>query len=157
MIRLANKQTAELWNYLYQGYEALVHPTENCQPFSSVSQVSSRYKTQVMLTDYVFRLRLLKNTLETNLDTDLVHEIMLYFDRELDRISFSSVSCNQKNGKRNTVSTEAYTSNIPFYDLANILVELIGNVATLKQVECLNLGVRHSGLGFDIVEKIRYE
>lgn len=157
MVRLANKPTTELWNYLYQGYETLVHSTENRQPSSSVFQVSPRYKTQVMLTDSVFRLRLLKNTIETNLDTDLIHEIMLYFDRELDRVSFSSVSCNQKNGKRNTVSTEAYTSNIPFYDLANILVELVGNVATLKQVECLNLGVRSSGFGFDIVEELRFE
>lgn len=151
MIRLANKQTTELWNYLRQGYESLVQ-SKVYQPTSSVSQVSPRYKTQVVLTDCVFRLRLLKNTVETNLDTDLVHEIMIYFDKVLNRVSFSSVSCNQKTGKRNNVSAEAYLPNIQGYVWVNILVDLVGNVATLKQVECLNLGVRFSDLGFDIVE-----
>ena len=151
MIRLANKQTTELWNHLRQGYESLVQ-SKVYQPTSSVSQVSPRYKTQVVLTDCVFRLRLLKNTVETNLDTDLVHEIMSYFDKVLNRVSFSSVSCNQKTGKRNNVSAEAYLPNIQGYVWVNILVDLVGNVATLKQVECLNLGVRFSDLGFDIVE-----
>ncbi len=151
MIRLANKQTTELWNHLRQGYESLVQ-SKVYQPTSSVSQVSPRYKTQVVLTDCVFRLRLLKNTVETNLDTDLVHEIMIYFDKVLNRVSFSSVSCNQKTGKRNNVSAEAYLPNIQGYVWVNILVDLVGNVATLKQVECLNLGVRFSDLGFDIVE-----
>lgn len=151
MIRLANKQTTELWNHLRQGYESLVQ-SKVYQPTSSVSQVSPRYKTQVVLTDCVFRLRLLKNTVETNLDIDLVHEIMIYFDKVLNRVSFSSVSCNQKTGKRNNVSAEAYLPNIQGYVWVNILVDLVGNVATLKQVECLNLGVRFSDLGFDIVE-----
>ena len=151
MIRLANKQTTELWNHLRQGYESLVQ-SKVYQPTSSVSQVSPRYKTQVVLTDCVFRLRLLKNTVETNLDTDLVHEIMIYFDKVLNRVSFSSVSCNQKTGKRNNVSAEAYLPNIQGYVWVNILGDLVGNVATLKQVECLNLGVRFSDLGFDIVE-----
>ena len=151
MIRLANKQTTELWNHLRQGYESLVQ-SKVYQPTSSVSQVSPRYKTQVVLTDCVFRLRLLKNTVETNLDTDLVHEIMIYFDKVLNRVSFSSVSCNQKTGKRNNVSADAYLPNIQGYVWVNILVDLVGNVATLKQVECLNLGVRFSDLGFDIVE-----
>lgn len=151
MIRLANKQTTELWNHLRQGYESLVQ-SKVYQPTSSVSQVSPRYKTQVVLTDCVFRLRLLKNTVETNLDTDLVHEIMIYFDKVLNRVSFSSVSCNQKTEKRNNVSAEAYLPNIQGYVWVNILVDLVGNVATLKQVECLNLGVRFSDLGFDIVE-----
>lgn len=151
MIRLANKQTTELWNYLRQGYESLVQ-SKVYQPTSSVSQVSPRYKTQVVLTDCVFRLRLLKNTVETNLDTDLVHEIMIYFDKVLNRVSFSSVSCNQKTGKRNNVSAEAYLPNIQGYVWVNILVDLVGNVATLKQVGCLNLGIRFSDLGFDIVE-----
>lgn len=151
MIRLENKQTTELWNHLRQGYESLVQ-SKVYQPTSSVSQVSPRYKTQVVLTDCVFRLRLLKNTVETNLDTDLVHEIMIYFDKVLNRVSFSSVSCNQKTGKRNNVSAEAYLPNIQGYVWVNILVDLVGNVATLKQVECLNLGVHFSDLGFDIVE-----
>lgn len=140
-----------MWNHLRQGYESLVQ-SKVYQPTSSVSQVSPRYKTQVVLTDCVFRLRLLKNTVETNLDTDLVHEIMIYFDKVLNRVSFSSVSCNQKTGKRNNVSAEAYLPNIQGYVWVNILVDLVGNVATLKQVECLNLGVRFSDLGFDIVE-----
>lgn len=126
MNRLTNKQTTELWYYLYQGFKLLVSETV-IQPMSSVSQVSPRYKTQILLKDSVFRLRLLKNTVETNLDTDLVHEILIYFDKELD------------------------------YDLNHILTSLVENVATLKQVECLNLGVRSSGFGFDIVEELRFE
>lgn len=152
MVRLANKQTTELWGYLSQGYEVLVHSTEDRQPMSSVSQVSPRYKTQVMLTGSMFRLRLLKNTVETNLDTDLIHEILMYFNRDLDMVSFSSVSYNHKTRKRDEVAEDAYIANIQLYELDNILVHLVGNVATLKQVECLNLGVRSSGLGFDIVE-----
>lgn len=156
MNRLTNKQIAELWDYLYQGFKLLVSETV-IQPMSSVSQVSPRYKTQILLKDSVFRLRLLKNTVETNLDTDLVHEILIYFDKELDRGSFDSVSCNTKTGKRDRVSNEYYLPNMLDYDLNHILTSLVENVATLKQVECLNLGVRSSGLGFDIVEEIRYD
>lgn len=156
MNRLTNKQIAELWDYLYQGFKLLVSETV-IQPMSSVSQVSPRYKTQILLKDSVFRLRLLKNTVETNLDTDLVHEILIYFDKELDRGSFDSVSCNTKTGKRDRVSNEYYLPNMLDYDLNHILTSLVENVATLKQVECLNLGVRSSVLGFDIVEEIRYD
>lgn len=99
----------------------------------------------------------MKNTVETNLDTDLVHEILIYFDKELDRGSFDSVSCNTKTGKRNRVSNEYYLPNLLDYDLNRILTSLVENVATLKQVECLNLGVRYSGLGFDVVEELRFE
>lgn len=157
MVRLANKQTTELWGYLSQGYEVLVHSAEGRQPISSVSQVSPRYKTQVMLTDSVFRLRLLKNTVETNLDTDLVHEISMYFNRDLDMVSFSSVSYNHKTRKQDEVAEDAYVANVQLYELDNVLVHLAGNVATLKQVECLNLGIRSSGFGFDIVEEVRFE
>ena len=156
MNRLTNKQIAELWDYLYQGFKLLVSDTV-IQPMSSVSQVSPRYKTQILLKDSVFRLRLLKNTVETNLDTDLVHEILIYFDKELDRGSFDSVSCNTKTGKRDRVSNEYYLPNMLDYDLNHILTSLVENVATLKQVECLNLGVRYSGLGFDVVEELRFE
>lgn len=156
MNRLTNKQIAELWDYLYQGFKLLVSETV-IQPMSSVSQVSPRYKTQILLKDSVFRLRLLKNTVETNLDTDLIHEILIYFDKELGRASFKGISRNPKTGKRNGVSTEAYLPNLLDYVLNDTLVSLVENVATIKQVECLNLGVRYSGLGFDIVEEIRYE
>lgn len=156
MNRLTNKQIAELWDYLYQGFKLLVSETV-IQPMSSVSQVSPRYKTQILLKDSVFRLRLLKNTVETNLDTDLVHEILIYFDKELDRGSFDSISCNTKTGKRDRVSNEYYLPNMLDYDLNHILTSLVENVATLKQVECLNLGVRYSGLGFDVVEELRFE
>lgn len=44
MVRLANKQITELWGYLSQGYEVLVHSADGRQPISSVSQVSPRYK-----------------------------------------------------------------------------------------------------------------
>lgn len=152
MVRLANKQITELWGYLSQGYEVLVHSAEGRQPVSSVSQVSPRYQTQVMLTESVFRLRLLQNTVETNLDTDLVHEISMYFNRDLDMVSFSSVSYKHKTRKQDEVAEDAYIANIQLYELDNILVHLAGNVATLKQVECLNLGIRNSGFGFDIVE-----
>lgn len=156
MNRLTNKQIAELWDYLYQGFKLLVSETV-IQPMSSVSQVSPRYKTQILLKDSVFRLRLLKNTVETNLDTDLIHEILIYFDKELDRGTFESVSCNSKTGKRNRVSNEYYLPNLLDYDLNHILTSLVENVVTLKQVECLNLGVRSSGLGFDIIEEVRFE
>lgn len=156
MNRLTNKQITELWYYLYQGFKLLVGGAE-IQPTSSVSQVSSRYKTQILLKDSVFRLRLLKNTVETNLETDLVHEILIYFDSELERIYFESVSCNTKTGKRDKVFNEFYLPNLLDYVLNDILVSLVENVATIKQVECLNLGVRNSGLGFDIVEEICYE
>lgn len=157
MVRLVNKQITELWGYLSQGYEVLVHSAEGRQPISSVFQVSPRYKTQVMLTESVFRLRLLKNTVETNLDTDLVHEISMRFYRDLDMVSFSSVSYNHKTRKQDEVAEDAYIANIQLYELDNILVHLTGNVATLKQVECLNLGVRSSGFGFDIIEEVRFE
>ena len=153
MNRLTNKQIAELWDYLYQGFKLLVSETV-IQPMSSVSQVSPRYKTQILLKDSVFRLRLLKNTVETNLDTDLIHEILIYFDKELDRGTFESVSCNSKTGKRNRVSSEYYLPNLLDYDLNHILTTLVENIATLKQVECLNLGVHSSGFGFDVVEEL---
>lgn len=156
MNRLTNKQTTELWYYLYQVFKLLVGDTE-IKPTSSVSQVSPRYKTQILLKDSVFRLRLLKNTVETNLETDLVHVILIQFNRELEMVSFSSVSCNHKTGKQDAVLEDTYIANIQLYELDNILDKLVGNVATLKQVECLNLGVRNSGLGFDIVEEIRFE
>lgn len=156
MNRLTNKQIAELWYYLYQGFKLLVSGAE-IKPMSSVSQVSVRYKTQILLKDSVFRLRLLKNTIETNLDTDLIHEILIYFDKELDRGTFESVSCNSKTGKRNRVSNEYYLPNLLDYDLNYILTSLVENVATLKQVECLNLGVRSSGFGFDIIGELKYE
>lgn len=110
-----------------------------------------------MLTESVFRLRLLQNTVETNLDTDLVHEISMYFNRDLDMVSFSSVSYKHKTRKQDEVAEDAYIANIQLYELDNILVHLAGNVATLKQVECLNLGVRNSGFGFDVVEEVRFE
>ncbi len=156
MNRLTNKQTTELWYYLYQGFKLLVSETV-IQPMSSVSQVSPRYKTQIMLKDSVFRLRLLKNTVETNLETDLVHEILIYFDKELGRASFKGISCNPKTGKRNGVTTEAYLPSLLDYALNDTLVSLVENVSTLKQVECLNLGVRNSGLGFEIVDEVRFE
>lgn len=119
----------------------------------SVNQVSPRYKCSILLSGYVFQVRLLKNILETNLDTDLVHEIELYYDRELGRISFKSVSCNQKTGKRNGVSAQAYLpSLLDGYIFKQILTDLVENVATIKQVEYLNLGVQLSGLGFDVIE-----
>ena len=158
MVKLANKQTIELWNHLRQGFEETLNFDENRLPVKSVNQVSSRYKCSVLLSGYVFQIRLLKNTLETNLDTDLVHEIELYYDRELGRISFKSVTCNQKTGKRNGVFSQAYLPSLVEYNIfKQILTDLVENVATIKQVECLNLGVRNSGFGFDIVEEIRYE
>lgn len=153
MNRLTNKHTTELWYYLYQGFKVLVRGAE-IQPRSSVSQVSPRYKTQILLKDSVFRLRILKNTIETNLDTGLIHEILIYFDKELDRGTFESVSCNPKTGKRNRVSSEYYLPNLLDYDLNHILTTLVENIATLKQVECLNLGVHSSGFGFDVVEEL---
>lgn len=152
MVKLANKQTIELWNHLRQGFEETLNFDENRLPVKSVNQVSSRYKCSVLLSGYVFQIRLLKNTLETNLDTDLVHEIELYYDRELGRISFKSVTCNQKTGKRNGVSAQAYLPSLSEYVFKQILTDLVENVATIKQVEYLNLGVQLSGLGFDVIE-----
>jgi hypothetical protein len=157
MVKLANKQTIELWNHLRQGFEEILNFDENRLPVKSVNQVSSSYKCSVLLSGYVFQIRLLKNTLETNLDTDLVHEIELYYDRELGRISFKSVTCNQKTGKRNVVSAQAYLPSLNEYVFKQILTDLVENVSTIKQVEYLNLGVHLSGLGFDVVEEIRYE
>ena len=152
MVKLANKQTIELWNHLRQGFEETLNFEENRLPVKSVNQVSSRYKCSVLLSGYVFQIRLLKNTLETNLDTDLVHEIEIYYDRELGRVSFKSVTCNQKTGKRNGVSAQAYLPSLSEYIFKQILTDLVENVATIKQVEYLNLGVQLSGLGFDVIE-----
>lgn len=115
--------------------------------------MSPRYKCSILLSGYVFQIRLLKNTFETNIDTDLVHEIEIYYDRELGRVSFKSVACNQKTGKRNGVSAQAYLpSLLDGYIFKQILTDLVENVATIKQVEYLNLGIQLSGLGFDVVE-----
>ena len=158
MVKLANKPTIELWNHLRQGFEGIMSFGENHSPVKSVNQVSLRYKCSILLSGYVFQIRLLKNTVETNLDTDLVHEIEIYYDRELGRVSFKSVTCNQKTGKRNGVFSQAYLPSLVEYNIfKQILTDLVENVATIKQVECLNLGVRNSGFGFDIVEEIRYE
>lgn len=105
------------------------------------------------MSGYVFKLRLLKNTLETNLDTDLVHESEIYYDREFGRFSFRGVACNQRTGKRKGVSTVAYLQNLrDGYIFKQILTDLVENVATIKQVEYLNLGVQLSGFGFDVIE-----
>lgn len=153
MVKLANKQTVELWHYLRQGFEEIMNSDENHLPVKSVNQVSPSYKCSVLLSGSVFQIRLLKNTLETNLDTDLVHEIEIYYDRKLGRVSFESVSCNQRTGKRNRVSTVAYLPNLlDGYIFKQILTDLVENVATIKQVEYLNLGIQLSGFGFDVVE-----
>lgn len=153
MVKLANKQTIELWNHLRQGFEEVVNSDVSRLPVKSVNQVSPRYKCSILLSSYVFQIRLLKNTFETNIDTDLVHEIEIYYDRELGRVSFKSVACNQKTGKRNGVSAQAYLpSLLDRYIFKQILTDLVENVATIKQVECLNLGVQLSGLGFDVIE-----
>ena len=158
MVKLANKATIELWHYVRQGFEEIMNSDGNKLPVKSVNQVSPKYKCSVLLSSYVFQIRLLKNTLETNLDTDLVHEIEIYYDRELGRVSFKSVSCNQRTGKRNGVSTQAYLpSLVNEYTFKQILTDLVENVTTIKQVEYLNLGVQLSGFGFDIVEELRYE
>lgn len=152
MVKLAKKQTVELWHYLRQGFEEIMNSDENRLSVKSVNQVSPKYKCSTLLSGYVFKLRLLKNTLETNLDTDLVHEIEIYYDRELGRVSFKSVARNQKTGKRNGVSAQAYLPNLQNgYIFKQILTDLVENVATLKQVEYLNLGVQLSGFGFDLV------
>lgn len=153
MVKLANKQTTELWNYLRQSFEEIINSDENRLPVKLVTQVSPKYKFSILLNGYVFQIRLLKNTLETNLDTDLVHEIEIYYDRKLGRVSFESVSCNQRTGKRNRVSTVAYLPSLVEYTIfKQILTDLVENVATIKQVEYLNLGIQLSGLGFDVVE-----
>lgn len=153
MVKLANKQTVELWHYLRQGFEEMLNSDEHRLPVKSVNQVSPSYKCSVLLSGSVFQIRLLKNTLETNLDTDLVHELEIYYDRELGRVSFKSVACNQNTGKRNGVSAQAYLpSLLDGYIFKQILTDLVENVATIKQVEYLNLGVQLSGLGFDVIE-----
>lgn len=153
MVKLANRQTVELWHYLRQGFEEIMNSDENRLPVKSVNQVSPKYKCSVLLSGSIFQIRLLKNTLETNLDTDLVHEIEIYYDRELGRVSFKSVARNQKTGKRNGVSAQAYLpSLLDGYIFKQILTDLVENVATIKQVEYLNLGVQLSGLGFDVIE-----
>ena len=153
MVKLSNKQTIELWHYLRQGFEEIINSDESRLPVKSVNQVSPKYKCSILLSGYVFQIRLLKNTQETNLDTDLVHEIEIYYDRKLGRISFESVSCNQRTGKRNRVSTVAYLSSlINEYIFKQILTDLVENVSTIKQVEYLNLGIRSSGFGFDVID-----
>lgn len=153
MVKLTNKQTIELWNYLRQGFEEIINSDENRLPVRLVNQVSPSYKCSILLSGHVFQIRLLKNTFETNLDTDLVHEIEIYYDRELGRFSFKGVACNQKTGKRKGVSTQAYLpSLLDGYIFKQILTDLVENVATIKQVEYLNLGIQLSGLVFDVVE-----
>lgn len=153
MVKLANKQTIEMWNHLRQGFEEVINSDVSRLPVKSVNQVSPRYKCSILLSGYVFQIRLLKNTFETNIDTDLVHEIEIYYDRELGRVSFKSVARNQKTGKRNGVSAQAYLpSLLDGYIFKQILTELVENVATIKQVEYLNLGIQFSGLGFDVIE-----
>ena len=153
MVKLANKQTIEMWNHLRQGFEEVINSDVSRLPVKSVNQVSPRYKCSILLSGYVFQIRLLKNTFETNIDTDLVHEIEIYYDRELGRVSFKSVARNQKTGKRNGVSAQAYLpSLLDGYIFKQILTDLVENVATIKQVEYLNLGLQLSGLGFDVVE-----
>lgn len=153
MVKLANKQTIEMWNHLRQGFEEVINSDVSRLPVKSVNQVSPRYKCSILLSGYVFQIRLLKNTFETNIDTDLVHEIEIYYDRELGRVSFKSVARNQKTGKRNGVSAQAYLpSLLDGYIFKQILTDLVENVSTIKQVEYLNLGVQLSGLGFDVVE-----
>ena len=153
MVKLANKQTIEMWNHLRHGFEEVINSDVSRLPVKSVNQVSPRYKCSILLSGYVFQIRLLKNTFETNIDTDLVHEIEIYYDRELGRVSFKSVARNQKTGKRNGVSAQAYLpSLLDGYIFKQILTDLVENVSTIKQVEYLNLGVQLSGLGFDVVE-----
>lgn len=153
MVKLANKQTIELWNHLRQGFEEIINSDESRLPVKSVNQVSPSYKCSVLLSGSVFQIRLLKNTLETNLDTDLVHEIEIYYDRVLGRVSFQGISCNQKTGKRKGVSTVAYLQNLlDEYIFKQILTDLVENISTIKQVEYLNLGIRSSGFGFDVIE-----
>lgn len=153
MVKLANKQTIELWNYLRQGFEEIINSDENRLPVRLVNQVSPSYKCSILLSGHVFQIRLLKNTFETNLDTDLVHEIEIYYDRKIGRVSFESVSCNQRIGKRHRVSTLAYLPSLNEYIFKQILTDLVENVSTLKQVEYLNLGIRSSGFSFDIVDE----
>lgn len=152
MVKLANKQTIELWNYLRQGFEEIINSDENRLPVRLVNQVSPSYKCSILLSGHVFQIRLLKNTFETNLDTDLVHEIEIYYDRKIGRVSFESVSYNQRTGKRNRVSTLAYLPSLNEYIFKQILTDLVENVSTLKQVEYLNLGIRSSGFSFDRVD-----
>ena len=47
MVKLANKQTIELWNHLRQGFEEILNFDENRLPVKSVNQVSSSYKCSV--------------------------------------------------------------------------------------------------------------
>ena len=153
MVKLSNKQTVELWHYLRQGFEEIMNSDENRLPVKSVNQVSPSYRCSILLSGHVFQIRLLKNTFETNLDTDLVHEIEIYYDRELGRFSFRGVACNQRTGRRKGVSTVAYLPNLQNeYIFKQILTGLVENVATIKQVEYLNLGVQLSGLGFGVIE-----
>lgn len=89
MVKLAKKQTVELWHYLRQGFEEIMNSDENRLPVKSVNQVSPKYKCSTLLSGYIFK---------------------------------------------------------------QILTELVENVATIKQVEYLNLGIQFSGLGFDVIE-----
>ena len=60
MVKLANKQTVELWHYLRQGFEEIMNFGENRLPVKSVNQVSPKYKCSVFLSGSVFQIRLLK-------------------------------------------------------------------------------------------------
>lgn len=60
MVKLANKQTVELWHYLRQGFEEMLNSDENRLPVKSVNQVSPSYKFSVLLSESVFQIRLLK-------------------------------------------------------------------------------------------------
>ena len=86
-------------------------------------------------------------------ETTYFNRCVVHYDRELGRFSFRGVACNQRTGKRKGVSTVAYLQNLrDGYIFKQILTDLVENVATIKQVEYLNLGVQLSGLGFDVIE-----
>lgn len=56
MVKLANKQTVELWHYLRQGFEEMLNSDENRLPVKSVNQVSPSYKFSVLLSESVFQI-----------------------------------------------------------------------------------------------------
>ena len=59
----------------------------------------------------------------------------------------------KERAKKKGVSTVAYLQNLrDGYIFKQILTDLVENVATIKQVEYLNLGVQLSGFGFDVIE-----
>ena len=49
MVKLANRQTVELWHYLRQGFEEIMNSDENRLPVKSVNQVSPSYKFSVLV------------------------------------------------------------------------------------------------------------